>query len=127
MKGKGKFLVDSVILVDHLNGVAKATKWLDANCHGELVISPVTRAEVLAGANEEEQLLVAGLLDSFICLPIDSKIADVAAQLRRKNGWKLPDAFQASLAIENGLGLVTRNTKDFNPAVFDFVFVPYQI
>jgi predicted nucleic acid-binding protein len=126
MKGREKFLVDSVILIDHLNGVVKATNWLKSHSGGEAVISVITRAEVLAGATEKEKHLVMGLLDKFECLPLEPRIADSAAELRRAKGWKLPDAFQAALAIENSLDLVTRNTKDFNPAKNDFVLVPYS-
>ena len=120
-----KFLIDSVIVIDHLNGVVEATKWLDSNCHGESVISAVTRAEVLAGASVEEKYAVMRLLDKFECIPIDSGIADSAADLRKSNGWRLPDAFQAAIAMEYSLCLVTRNTKDFNPSKHDFVVVPY--
>ena len=67
------------------------------------------------------------LLDRFPSLPIDQAIADLAARLRRRFRWKLPDAFQAALARHHGLTLVTRNTRDFSPDRFDFVDVPYTI
>jgi hypothetical protein len=41
--------------------------------------------------------------------------------------WKLPDAFQASIAQRNGWRLVTRNSKDFNPSSHDFVLIPYKV
>lgn len=127
MKGREKYLVDSVIFIDHLNGIDKAGKWLESHFNGEAVISSITLAEVLAGATDEEKFIVKELLDKFKCLSLDAKIADSAAELRRINGWRLPDAFQAAAAIENDLELVTRNTKDFNPAKFDFVYMPYVV
>ncbi len=71
--------------------------------------------------------MVASLLDRFPSLPIDLAIADLAARLRRRFRWKLPDAFQAALAQYHGLVLVTRNTRDFPPDKFDFVEIPYRI
>ena len=53
--------------------------------------------------------------------------ADLAARLRRSEGWRLPDALQAAVARHNMLDLVTRNTKDFPPDRYDFVTVPYAI
>lgn len=58
-------------------------------------------------------------------LPIDQKVADLAAKLRRDHKWKLPDAFQAALSRTHKLKLVTRNTKNFPPERFDFVVAPY--
>jgi predicted nucleic acid-binding protein len=44
-----------------------------------------------------------------------------------ENRWKLPDAFQAALALSRGLRLATRNTRDFPPERFSFVEVPYHL
>jgi len=85
----------------------------------------ITRAEVLTGVEEDERDRVERLLASFDCLPITAAIADKAADLRKTHGWKLPDAFQAALAMKNQLRLVTRNTKDFPPDRYSFVLVPY--
>lgn len=120
------FLVDSVILIDHFNGVDQATRFIAGN-HGQLALSAITRAELLVGFNDETGAMVASLLARFPNLPIDSPIADLAARLRRRFRWKLPDAFQAAVARYHGLQLVTRNTKDFPPEEHDFVTVPYRI
>ena len=45
-----KYLLDSTILIDHLNGILKATEWLSKLEDGEACISAVTRAEVLVRA-----------------------------------------------------------------------------
>lgn len=60
-------------------------------------------------------------------LEIDALVAEKAALLRRQNGWKLPDAFQAALALIHDIKLCTRNTKDFNPQKHAFVKIPYQL
>jgi predicted nucleic acid-binding protein len=56
---------------------------------------------------------------------VDRTISDSAAKLRKQHGWKLPDAFQAAIAIQNNIKLSTRNTKDFNPKQHEFVAVSY--
>ncbi len=119
-----RLLLDSVILIDHFNGLEAATKYLLENtpiAH----ISAITRVEVLAGFDEENVPLARALLDTFPLIVIDREIADLAAALRRTNRWRLPDAVQVAAARHHGLLLVTRNTKDFPPEEFDFVRVPY--
>ena len=120
-------LLDSVILIDHFNGVAQATSYLDA-LRGEGCISPVTRAEVLTGfIDEETRRHAERLLNQFPLLPLTEREADTAAQLRRHMKLKLPDAFQAAIARVHGLQLATRNTKGFKPGVHPFVTVPYTL
>lgn len=121
-----KLLLDSVILIDHLNGVPPATAFLTAN-HAVAAISVITRAEVLAGAGLPEIAPVKKILDAFVTLGIDRDTADSAAVLRREFGWKLPDAFQAALAKQHGLQLVTRNSRDFPVKRHDFVMIPYKL
>ncbi len=120
------YLLDSVILIDHLNGVQKATDFIREN-HGECCISVITRAEVLAGVEEKDLPSVKQLLDRFTHFDICRSTADLAAKLRHIYGWKLPDALQAAVTQENDLKLVTRNTKDFSPQSHSFVMVPYSI
>jgi predicted nucleic acid-binding protein len=119
-----KLLLDSVILIDHFNGLAQATSYL-SDSGEEAAISVITRAEVLAGFERSAARKARRLLDSFPTLGIDQATADLAASLRRQHGWKLPDAFQAALAEQYGLSLVTRNSRDFPPKRFAFVVVPY--
>jgi predicted nucleic acid-binding protein len=80
----------------------------------------------LTGAGNDEIQLLSSFLDQYQCLPLTADIADTAADLRNKNGWKLPDAFQAALALHYHLDLVTRNTKDFDPKKHTFVHLPYH-
>lgn len=121
-----KYLLDSVILIDHLNGIEAATEQVRKRA-GELAISAITRAEVLAGLDDEGAELVTSFLDRFAFLAIDAAIADEAARVRRRTRLRLPDALQAATALRHGLKLITRNTKDFPPARFPFVILPYQL
>jgi len=122
-----RVLLDSVIVIDQLNGVVEAEAYLERVLqHG--AVSVVTRAEVLAGYSDDHWASAADLLDSFPILGIDTAIADVAARLRRDHRrFKLPDAFQAAIAQRHGLQLATRNTRDFPPERFPFVVVPYTV
>jgi predicted nucleic acid-binding protein len=121
-----KFLLDSVILIDHFNGIAAATAYIAAN-QTESAISVITRAEALTGFERPAMKKAAEFLDCFPTLAIDHAIADLAAILRRNHGWKLPDAFQAAIARQHGLRLVTRNRRDFSPRRYRFVDIPYNV
>ena len=120
-----KRLLDSVILIDHLNGIEKATRFILELQPEQTAVSVITRAEILAGLEEDDKKLVVPLLDQYKLLIIDQPVADMAADLRRVHRWKLPDAFQAALALHHKIKLTTRNTKDFDPEKFDFVEIPY--
>lgn len=121
-----KILLDSVLLIDHFNGVPAATSYLK-EVQGEAFLSAITRAEVLCGFDSGTAEVALRLLDRFPTLPIESESADLAATLRRNHRWRLPDAFQAALAQLHGLKLATRNVRDFPPDRFDFVVVPYRL
>ena len=86
-------LIDSVIMIDHFNGVAAATEYL-LQMQGKLAISVITFAEVLTGFEGKERQLARRLLDRFPILIIDRAVADLAATLRRQNRWKMPDVLQ---------------------------------
>jgi len=118
-------LLDLVILIDHLNGVPEADEFVSSLDPAETAISVITWAEILAGVEKEDEALVRAFLNQFHLLIIDKPVADLAASLRKSQKWKLPDAFQAALAIHHKVKLVTRNIKDFDPAKQDFVEVPY--
>jgi predicted nucleic acid-binding protein len=124
---KPAYLLDSVILIDHLRGLEMAAKWLGKLEEGEAVLSVITRAEVLSGGSREEAHAARELCDRFECLPLTKDDATVAAELRRKNRWKLPDALQAAVAKKNGLKLVTRDARGFDETKYSFVFTPYRL
>ncbi len=121
-----RFLLDSVILIDHFNNIEAATNYLQQN-REEIAISVITRAEVLAGFEPADALIAAQLLDRFPNLEMTVQVADLAATLRRQERWRLPDAIQAAFAQIHGLRLVTRNRRDFPPEPYNFVLVPYQL
>jgi hypothetical protein len=121
-----KLLLDSVILIDHLNSIRAATEYL-AKVHMHAAISVVTRAEVLTGYDPAAAVPIQRFLEAFPTLSIDQAVADKCAALRREHKWKTPDAFQAAIAQIHKLKLATRNTKCFPPDRYDFVVIPYEI
>ena len=123
-----RYLIDSTILIDHFNGIPQATDWLSGLEYGEAAISVITRAEVLVLIHsEDEKEAVKLFLDDYLCLPIDVPTADLASELRRQWKWKLPDAFQAALADQHNLVLVTRDKKDFGRTSQPVVKIPYKL
>ena len=120
-------LLDSVILIDHLNDIPEANRFVLSLDPEATAISVITRAEILVGVEPADESLVKAFLDQFQLLIIDKDIADLAASLRRDRNWKLPDAFQAALSLHHKIKLTTRNTKDFDPQECDFVEIPYMI
>lgn len=90
-------------------------------------ISVITLAEVMVGVDAAGYHRTLAFLKTFPILPIDAVVAEEAARLRKLHHWKLPDAFQAALALSHHTDLVTRNTKDFKAGIHPFVVVPYTL
>ena len=121
-----RYLLDSVILIDHFNGVSAASEFLTD--HGnDCSISVVTRVETLVGFDADAETTARELLDAFVNWPITVEVADAAARLRRSHRWKLPDALQAAVALAQNLTLVTRNTRDFKDGAPVRVEIPYRV
>jgi predicted nucleic acid-binding protein len=121
-----KYLLDSVILIDHFNNISQASAFIQEN-KAVSAISVITRAEVLTGFSLAHRPLAAKFLNYFVTLNIETDIADLTAQLRSQYRWKLPDALQAAVAQHHQLILVTRNTKDFPVDKYNFVITLYQL
>lgn len=118
-------ILDSVILIDYLNAIPQARTFVDGL--SDPCISVITVSEVLVGVSTPQHAPTWAFLQTFPILPIDTAIAIEAVHLRRQHRWKLPDALQAALATHHGITLATRNHKDFNPASFPNVLLPYTI
>ena len=120
-----KRFLDSVILIDHLNAIDVASEYIQSLDPEETAISVITYAEIMVGIEKADKAIVKSLLYQFTIFPIDIGIAGIAADLRQQYGWKLPDAFQAAIAVHHNIRLITRNTKDFSPETHSFVEIPY--
>jgi predicted nucleic acid-binding protein len=115
---------DTNIVIDALNGVEAADA--EYRRYERVILNRISWMEVLVGAQGDDQL-VRDFLDSrFQIVPLDLAIAEHAILARRTHRLRLPDAIIWATAQVNQAVLVTRNTKDFNPA-WEGVHVPYQL
>ena len=80
-----------------------------------LYVSAVTELELFAFANlsRNEESLIEDLLATISIIPLDSRIARLAALVRRHYRVKVPDSIIAATAMFTGSTLLTRNTRDF--------------
>jgi len=122
------FLLDTNIVADYFNNIQEAIAFIVGLKNNEIAISVITYTEVMVGFNHPEQKDKFNYFtEQCLYFSIEKSTACIAADLKRKYRWKLPDAYQAAIAVEHKMTLVTRNTKDFNPSVHKFVKVPYKL
>jgi predicted nucleic acid-binding protein len=118
-------LFDTNILIDHLNGITKATREITRS--KDAAISVITWIEVMtAAASTQEEAILRAFLSNFQCLEITREVAERAAVIGRQKRIKMPDAIILGTAEAAGRQLVTRNVKDF-PVATRRVRVPYKI
>lgn len=108
------YLLDSNVIIDHLNGAHEATTFILNNSQS-LGISAVTRIEVLGFAfpTQKAESAAEELIKSMVNIGISAMIIEHTITLRRKVRIKIPDAIIASTALCHHCVLVTRNTDDF--------------
>ena len=122
------FLLDSPILIDFLNGIQEAKSLIADLKPKQTAISVITYTEILVGMDTSlQKQAFDSMMDSCLYFSIKKSTAQIAADLKREYRWKLPDAYQAAIAVEHKMTLLTRNTKDFDPSVHKFVKIPYKL
>lgn len=62
---------------------------------------------------DEEAAEIDDVLRTVSLIPLDSRIARLAAALRKNHGLKIADSAIAATALFTGSTLLTRNVKDF--------------
>jgi hypothetical protein len=104
-----ELLVDTDVCIDHLAGARRLPRRA-----GRLAYSVITRAELLAGADDQDEANVRRLLAGMDEVPVDRRVADRAGLLRRQlPGLRMPDALIAATALVHSVALHTKNTRDF--------------
>ena len=82
-----------------------------------ILYSPVTAAELWAGAQPREYEALTNFFRALVCAPIDSEtgrqVGDYLRQYRKSHGLELGDALVASAALLNRAELWTRNRKHY--------------
>jgi len=118
-------LFDSNILIDTLNGFPEGAAELRS---AEVrYVSIISWIEVLAGCpTVATERVGRSLLGTLHLLPVSQEVAERAVAIRRTTRLKLPDAIIWATALEHGLQLSTRNTKDFSPAD-PTIRIPYEL
>ncbi|MDP0501255.1 MAG: type II toxin-antitoxin system VapC family toxin [Verrucomicrobiota bacterium JB022] len=120
-----KAVFDTNILIDYLNGIESAAQELAL--YDTRIISAITLIEVLVGVRSmQEEKAVRGFLATFTVRDVSATIAEIAVRLRRDHRLKVPDAIVYATARAEECLLVSRNTKDFDPAWPD-VRAPYRV
>jgi len=109
-----KYLLDSNIIIYHLNGDKTATDFIRANINS-CAISQITYVEVLSFDfdDENERAEVKAFLECLDVFDTNKAIAIQCLKNRKIRKIKIPDNFIASTAQANDLILVTRNIDDF--------------
>lgn len=113
-------LVDSDILIEVTRGrdASIVSKWWDLSTSSALILfSPVTSAELWAGARPAEHEILEALFEALVCVSADSAIGrragDYLRLYRKSHSVELADALIAASAVENQAILWTRNRKHY--------------
>jgi predicted nucleic acid-binding protein len=115
-----KVLLDTDVVIEILRtrNPGILTLWSELALNSaDALISPITSAEVWAGAWPRERTTTEQFLLSMTCLPIDYEIAQIAGdflrQFSKSHGLKIGDALIAATAIQYRAALWTRNRKHY--------------
>ncbi len=93
-------------------------KWTQLAESGTAILcSPVSSAELWAGALPREHEATAQLFGTLVCVPIDYEIGrqagDYLRQYRKSHSVQMSDALIAAAAVLNHAELWTRNRKHY--------------
>ena len=113
-------LVDSDVLIEVSRGRDQdiLAKWEElARSEHRVLYSPVTAAELWAGARPREHEALSNLFRALLCVPIDDetgrRAGDYLRDYRKSHGVELGNALIAATAVLNNAELWTRNRKHY--------------
>ena len=113
-------LIDSDIVIEVLRARDQAilAQWsLLAGSHTPILVSPITFAEVGAGALPHEIQIISRFFAPLTCVAIDQKIGQLAGEYLRQysksHSLQIADALIAASAAQNQAALWTRNRKHY--------------
>lgn len=115
-----KVLIDSDIAIEILRARDQAvlTNWRELKTSKTVLLcSPVTVAEVWAGALPQEHDLISRFFRPLVCAPADYETGQIAGeylrQFARSHGLEVPDALIAATAVQQQAALWTRNRRHY--------------
>jgi predicted nucleic acid-binding protein len=113
-------LVDSDVLIEISRERDKdiLSRWTAlADSDNAILCSPISSAELWAGAWPREHEALTNLLRALVCAPIDCQTGrqagDYLRQYRKSHGLQISDALIAAAAVLNCAELWTRNRKHY--------------
>ena len=113
-------LVDSDIVIEVLRGRDQAilAEWRTlADSPTPILVSPITIAEVGAGALSHELTAISRFFAPLTCVNLDQKIGQLAGeylrQFNKSHNLKIADALIAASAAHNQAALWTRNRRHY--------------
>ena len=123
-------LIDTVSLIDYLRGNHEARTWLEGFSKGELLVSVVTAAELIAGCRDgQEQRLLEKELSFYPTVWLSDSISQRAlrwySQFHLSHGAGFLDCLIGASAYHHGVIISTLNEKHFRPFPDSQVERPY--
>jgi hypothetical protein len=113
-------LVDSDVLIEVSRGrdAELVARWRELGSSDEIILySPVSAAELWAGARPTEHEALRNLFNALAAVPIDAELGhqagDYLRRYRKSHGVELGDALIAVSALTSGAALWTRNRKHY--------------
>jgi hypothetical protein len=120
-------LIDSDILIEVSRGknrAAVSTLIELSTSDAAVLYSPISVAELWAGARPSEYDALHNLFRALTCAPIDEEVGRQAGaylqRYRRSHGVEVADALIAANAVANNAELWTRNRKHYPMAGISF-------
>lgn len=113
-------LVDSDILIEVSRAKDKkiVSQWEElSGSDAGILYSPISAAELWAGARPAEYEALRNLFRSLACVPIDAETGrqagDYLRLYRKSHGVEIADSLIAASAVLQGAALWTRNRKHY--------------
>lgn len=113
-------LVDSDILIELSRGrnAEVAEAWMELGIRQTLILcSPMSVAELWAGARPSEHAVLRDMFDALVCVPITPEIGRRAGEFlnryRKSHHVEIADAMIAATAVQSHASLWTRNRKHY--------------
>lgn len=120
-------LVDSDVLIEVSRGrdTELLSRWMELGASDALIVfSPVSAAELWAGARPAEHASLEALFEALVCVPADAEVGRRAGEYllryRKSHSVELGDALIASSAVASGARLWTRNRKHYPMPELEF-------